>query len=222
MKWQGWYLDCIQLPGVSQGQRGPAWGAALAEASKGVWEPGHRGAFRAATFSVLWPSVTKLSVPREKPGKWLELTGRGLKSKQPSTLKLSLCCYHCCQLGAWKEEPLGKVISPSFTWIRELCCAVLNRSVVSNSCDPMDCSLPASSLHGDSPGKNAGVGCHALLQGIFPTQRLNSVFRTAGGFLTIWTIREALSGYILTLFFSYYAFLFVINMVQWHILIKGF
>ena len=25
----------------------------------------------------------------------------------------------------------------------------------------------------DSPGKNTGVNCHALLQGIFPTQRLN-------------------------------------------------
>ena len=25
----------------------------------------------------------------------------------------------------------------------------------------------------DSPGKNTGVGCHALLQGIFPTQELN-------------------------------------------------
>ena len=40
-------------------------------------------------------------------------------------------------------------------------------------CDPMDCSLPGSSVHGDSPDKNTGVGCHALLQGIFPTQRLN-------------------------------------------------
>ena len=28
------------------------------------------------------------------------------------------------------------------------------------------------SVHGDSPGKNIGVGCHALLQGIFPTQGL--------------------------------------------------
>ena len=26
---------------------------------------------------------------------------------------------------------------------------------------------------GDSPGQNTGVGCHALLQGIFPTQRSN-------------------------------------------------
>ena len=40
-------------------------------------------------------------------------------------------------------------------------------------CDPMDCSPSGSSVHGDSPGKNTGVGCHALLQGIFPTQGLN-------------------------------------------------
>ena len=42
-------------------------------------------------------------------------------------------------------------------------------------CDPMDCSPQGSSVHGDSPGKNTGVGCHALLQGIFPTQGLNLV-----------------------------------------------
>ena len=41
-------------------------------------------------------------------------------------------------------------------------------------CDPMDSSLPGSSVHGDSPGKNTGVGCHAFLQGIFPTQGSNS------------------------------------------------
>ena len=40
-------------------------------------------------------------------------------------------------------------------------------------CDPMDCSPPGFSVHGDSPGKNTGVGCHALLQGIFPTQGPN-------------------------------------------------
>ena len=37
----------------------------------------------------------------------------------------------------------------------------------------MGCSLPGSSVHGDSPGKNTGVCCHALLQGIFPTQGSN-------------------------------------------------
>ena len=37
----------------------------------------------------------------------------------------------------------------------------------------MEYSPPDSSVHGDSLGKNTGVGCHALLQGIFPTQGLN-------------------------------------------------
>ena len=54
-------------------------------------------------------------------------------------------------------------------------CAVL--CLVTQSCltlcDPMDCSPPHSSVHGDSPGKNTGVGCHTLLQGIFPTQGSN-------------------------------------------------
>ena len=40
-------------------------------------------------------------------------------------------------------------------------------------CDTMDCSPPGSSVHGDSPGKNTGMGCHALLQRIFPTQGPN-------------------------------------------------
>ena len=51
-----------------------------------------------------------------------------------------------------------------------MCCAVLSCSLVSDSWDPMDCSPPDSSVHGNSPGKNTGGGCHALLQGIFPTQ----------------------------------------------------
>ena len=37
----------------------------------------------------------------------------------------------------------------------------------------MDCSLPGSSVHGHFPGKNIGVGCHAVLQEIFPTQASN-------------------------------------------------
>ena len=40
-------------------------------------------------------------------------------------------------------------------------------------CDPMNCSPPGTSVHGDSPGKNTGMGCHALLQRIFLTQGLN-------------------------------------------------
>ena len=39
-------------------------------------------------------------------------------------------------------------------------------------CDPMDCN-PRLFCPWDSPGKNTGMGCHFLLQGIFPTQGLN-------------------------------------------------
>ena len=51
---------------------------------------------------------------------------------------------------------------------------VLSRFSCVQLCDPMDCSPPGSSVHGGSPGKDTGVGCHAL-QGIFPTQGSNPV-----------------------------------------------
>ena len=36
-------------------------------------------------------------------------------------------------------------------------------------CDPKDCSPPDSSVY-ETPGKkNTGVGCHDLLQGLYPT-----------------------------------------------------
>ena len=42
-------------------------------------------------------------------------------------------------------------------------------------CNPMDCMLATRILHSwDFPGKSTGAGCHFLLQGILPTQGLNS------------------------------------------------
>ena len=35
----------------------------------------------------------------------------------------------------------------------------VSHSVMSNSCRPHGISLPGSSVHGDSPGKNTSVGC---------------------------------------------------------------
>ena len=40
-------------------------------------------------------------------------------------------------------------------------------------CNPVDCSPPGSSVHGDSLGKNTGVACRALLQSIFQIQESN-------------------------------------------------
>ena len=70
----------------------------------------------------------------------------------------------------WAYSDLSNfhLYSAVFLWV-----SVLSRSVVLTLCKPMDCSLPGSSVHGDSPGKNTGVDCHALLQGIFPTQGSN-------------------------------------------------
>ena len=56
--------------------------------------------------------------------------------------------------------------------INSVLCLVIQSCVT--LCHFMDCSPPGSSVHGDSPGKKTGVGCHALLQGILPTQGLNS------------------------------------------------
>ena len=47
-------------------------------------------------------------------------------------------------------------------------------------CDLMDGSPPGSSCLWDFPGKNTGVGCHALLQGIFPTQGSNPGLQHCG------------------------------------------
>ena len=60
-----------------------------------------------------------------------------------------------------------------------------------NLCNPVDCSLAGSSVHRIFPSKSTGVGCHFLLQEIFPTQGLNQVSHIAGGFFTTWTTREA-------------------------------
>ena len=55
-----------------------------------------------------------------------------------------------------------------FLFLLLLCCAVFSHCRVQLFVTP-----PGSSVPGDSPGKNTGVGCHALLQGIFPTQGSN-------------------------------------------------
>ena len=58
------------------------------------------------------------------------------------------------------------------------CMTVKSESEVAQSCltlgDPMDCSLPGSSVHGIFPGKSTGVGCHCFLH---QTHGIRSKFR---------------------------------------------
>ena len=61
-------------------------------------------------------------------------------------------------------------------------------------CNPMDCSLRHSSVHGDSPGRNTEVGCHFLFQGSFPIQdqtRISSVSCMGRQVLYWWATRKA-------------------------------
>ena len=84
------------------------------------------------------------------------------------------------QQGHWGEKVWAKgkllfLTLPKVHYVifSSVLCAVLSHSVLSNSLLPMDCSLPGTSVHGDSPGRDTGIVCHALLQGIFPNQGLN-------------------------------------------------
>ena len=52
-------------------------------------------------------------------------------------------------------------------------CESVSRSVCLTLCDPRGLWPTRLLCPWDSPGKNTGLGCHALLQGILPTQGWN-------------------------------------------------
>jgi len=86
-------------------------------------------------------------------------------------------CFVCTSVDQnyWKHlstETLNLTIL--FLWqncLNKHVCVCSAAQLCLTLCNPMDCSPLGSSVHGDSPGKNTEIGCHALLQGIFPTQR---------------------------------------------------
>ena len=70
----------------------------------------------------------------------------------------------------------GRFFPTSATWEApkcSMCCAVLSHSVVSDPLWPQGLKPTRLLCPWNSPGKNAGIGCHALLQGIFPTEGSN-------------------------------------------------
>ena len=102
------------------------------------------------------------------------LTAWGVINK---VLKRSL---HSDRVMSPASNPHKTALAPSLLNPWSLCsdfnpfyslCAML--CSVMSDCDPMDCSLPGSNVLGIFPGKNTGVGCHFLFQGIFLTQDQN-------------------------------------------------
>ena len=70
-------------------------------------------------------------------------------------------------------------------------CENVSRSVVSDSLWPHGLGVTRLLCPWDSPGKNTGVGCHSLLQEIFPTQGSYLFSCVAGRFFTVWDTKEA-------------------------------
>ena len=124
-------------------------------------------------------------------GQWSERVSLTVRLKPVSTFSQNFWQPSCQDTASWEgnhqnqreklgvgqdgDERLGVTKScwapcSSHTWslVAILLCLVAQSCPV--LCDPVDCSPPGSSVHRDSAGKNIGVGCHALLQGIFPTQ----------------------------------------------------
>ena len=96
------------------------------------------------------------------------------KSKRNKKIKnLNICSINI--KGCREQKPRKKKHRKKKHKIADLgplCYPVLSHSDMP-FCYPMDHSTPLTSVCEDSPGKNTGVGCHALLQGIFPTHRSN-------------------------------------------------
>ena len=69
-----------------------------------------------------------------------------------------------CSVTGLVEEPLAKLHPEHACFIAQSHTTL---------CNPVDLQPARLLCPEDSPGKNTGVGCHVLLQGIFPTQGLN-------------------------------------------------
>ena len=94
------------------------------------------------------------------------------KTFHNSALQSRFFCLFVLLCLGWEFSHLFLVSSESLLGIRLLLfpCTVMSQLFAT----PWTVSPPVSSVHRDSPVKNTGVGCHALLQGIFLTQRWNS------------------------------------------------
>ena len=77
-------------------------------------------------------------------------------------------------------------------------------------CNPMDCSSPGSSVHGDSQGKNTRVGCSTSSRQSSQPRDQTQVSRIAGGFFTSWATREAPGFFLEIPIHTIYPFIYLV------------
>ena len=118
-------------------------------------------------------------------------------AQPPCHLSLHLFEYHilCICVCTCVYVCVSVCVGVIFICSQFLCICAKSLHLGPTLCDPVNYSLQGSSVHGDSPGKNTEVGCHAFLQGNFPDPRIEPSTLTspalAGGFFTTSAIREA-------------------------------
>ena len=103
---------------------------------------------------------------------WVAILFFSKGSSQPRDQILHLLHW---QADSLPVEPPGKPINPPVKWsdVAQSCPTLCNPY----QAPPSIFAIPTRLLPPwDSPGKSTGVGCHFLLQGIFPTQGSNPGF----------------------------------------------
>ena len=129
--------------------------------------------------------LRKLKFSRDRRMKmwwWAEMEVKGQQWSQcfsAFSLDIAQCC---CKLqftptGCCDSRIVGLSLCPNdLTYKMEIidfshfyhCCCCLVTKLCQTLCDPMDCSPPSSSVHGDSPGKNTGAAAIFFCRGSSP------------------------------------------------------
>ena len=110
--------------------------------------------------------------------------------------------YMCVCVCVWNQRATAGqlvLVSELCSWSRahadifliKLICSVLRCSVVSDPCDPTDCSPPGSSVHGVLQARILEWVVMPSSRGSSQPRDWNLVFCITGSFFTIWATREA-------------------------------
>ena len=121
---------------------------------------------RVRLFVTLWTVTLQALCPQDSPGENTRVGSHALLQGIFLTQGLNPCLLP----HPWQPHCLHGF---AFYRMSYVCMHAKSFQLCLTPCNPMDCSPPGCPVHGDSPSKNTGVGCHALLQGIFLIQGSN-------------------------------------------------
>ena len=127
--------------------------------SGGTWD------FRSSLRHVGSSSLTRGSNPGPLPWE-LGVLATEPPGKSPTLLAvITVDWFYRCALVRKSFRGCSGVERRVLDFLSYLISSAQSLQLCQTFCDHMDYSPPGSSIHGDSLGKNTGVGCHALLGG---------------------------------------------------------